>query len=89
MERYRDIIPEFDLFKKIIHTPQPYDIRVNTLKSNVSEIKNILRQNGKVFEQRKWNDNFLKSVLNQEKTFCTGLVNIMYRNMYQVYPLLL
>ena len=60
MERYRDIIPEFDRFKNVIHTPQPYDIRVNTIKSSISEIKDILKQDEQVFEQSEWNDNFLK-----------------------------
>lgn len=60
MERYRDIIPEFERFKEVIHTLQPYDIRVNTIKSTVSEIKNILGQDEHDFVQRSWNPEFLK-----------------------------
>lgn len=60
MERYRNIIPEFKRFKKVIHSPQPYDIRINTIKATVPEIKSLLTQTGFSFEQRDWNNEFLK-----------------------------
>lgn len=60
MERYKEIIPNFDEFKKTINSPKPYDIRVNNIKSSKKEVQNFLEKKNIEYKQRKWNENFFK-----------------------------
>ncbi len=69
MEQYAGIIPDFQEFKKVVDEPQPFDARVNTLKSSVEEVKELLRREEVGFEQRDWNENFLKLDSRPGKTF--------------------
>lgn len=39
MERYKDIIDEFDAFVEALEQPQPQDIRINTIQSSVQEVR--------------------------------------------------
>ncbi len=50
-EQYRDIIPQFDKFLESLKTPQPYWIRVNTLKISEEALINHLQRKGFVFER--------------------------------------
>ncbi len=68
MQRYKEIIPRFKDFKETIKTPQPYDIRVNTLKSDYVEVKNLLEKRGFNPNVRTWNDNFITVEKNPSKT---------------------
>ena len=69
MDRYRDIIPDFEEFKEISETHQPFDFRVNTNKTTVSEVKNILDEQDIGYEQRDWNEKFFKLDKRPGKTF--------------------
>lgn len=68
MKRYKEIIPNYEDFEEIIEKQQPYDIRVNTIKSTISEVENFLETEGMNFAQRDWNKNFLKINSNPSKT---------------------
>ncbi len=46
MERYREIIPRWEEFKKVISQPIPQAIRVNTLKITPEKLKKVLESNG-------------------------------------------
>ncbi len=48
---YEDIIPDFASFMEIIKTPQPYWLRVNTLKIKQQELVNRLQSKGFVLER--------------------------------------
>lgn len=73
MERYSNIIPDYEDFNRIIKTSQPTGIRVNTIKSSIEEVKSILRKEKIDFEQRNWNENFLKLKENPSKTLAHWL----------------
>lgn len=60
MDRYRDIIDNWDTFQDCITTPQPTDIRVNTLKSTKSEVKEALDEAGIGYTDLDWHPNFLR-----------------------------
>ncbi len=60
MDRYKDIIPDYDEFKEVVKTHQPFDIRVNTNKTSIKEIKRIFKEQGVGFQQREWNKKFFK-----------------------------
>ncbi len=68
MKKYKDIIPEFEDFEKVIRTEPPFDIRVNQIKSNEKEIKNFLKEKNFEFNQRKWNKKIFKLKSNPSKT---------------------
>ncbi len=46
LEKYRDIVPDFDEFIEVMNTPQPYWIRVNTLKIDESGLVDRLHAKG-------------------------------------------
>ncbi len=68
MERYREIIPNYKNFKKVLNIAQPIEIRVNTIKSSIKEVMELLNREQINFEQRKWNENFFKLKQNPSKT---------------------
>lgn len=53
-KRYRDIIPDFDRFLKVIAKPLPYSIRVNTLKIDPEILVKRLEKRGFVLETVRW-----------------------------------
>ncbi len=73
MKRYKDIIPEYQEFEKIIENPQPFDIRVNEIKSSACEIKEFLKRKNLEFKQREWNEKFIKVKTNPSKTLAHWL----------------
>lgn len=68
MERYKEIIPEFGEFERVLRTPQPFDVRVNTIKSSPSEVRGDLEKRGYDSRVRSWNDNFITVEGNPSKT---------------------
>ncbi len=60
MDRYSEIIPDYDVFMEVVETHQPFDIRVNTNKTSIKEIKKSFKEQGIGFQQRKWNEKFFK-----------------------------
>jgi 16S rRNA C967 or C1407 C5-methylase (RsmB/RsmF family) len=46
MERYREIIPDFDAFLETLERPQPVTIRVNRLKATPEQVADALRKRG-------------------------------------------
>ncbi|MDY6788432.1 MAG: RsmB/NOP family class I SAM-dependent RNA methyltransferase [Candidatus Nanohaloarchaea archaeon] len=76
MERYSDIVPEFEEFREIADEPQPFDARVNTLKASVDEVRDLLSEAGVEFEQRDWNEDFLKLDSRPGKTLAHWLGKI-------------
>lgn len=73
MDRYKEIIPQFQKFKDVIKTSPPYDIRVNGIKSSIQEVKKFLKREGLEFEQREWNEKFIKVKSNPSKTLAHWL----------------
>ncbi|MGY4706613.1 RsmB/NOP family class I SAM-dependent RNA methyltransferase [Candidatus Bipolaricaulota sp. J31] len=55
MERYKDIIPDWDKFWEAIHTPLPTVIRTNTIKTTPAKLKNRLEAKGFALEELSWN----------------------------------
>ncbi len=56
IEAYKDIIPDFEEFRRIMATPQPYWMRVNTLKISEKDLIARLENKGFRFERyRDWN----------------------------------
>lgn len=54
MERYRDIIPDFDEFLKAIDNPLPITARVNSIKSNFGDVARSFRQLGLEVKRMGW-----------------------------------
>lgn len=54
MERYREIIPEWDLFLKAIERPLPPTIRANTIKISPEELRERLERKGAKVIPSKW-----------------------------------
>jgi len=52
MDRYEDVIPNFDEFLDVLEQPQPNDVRVNTLKSSVEKVKQLLEEEGIDYARR-------------------------------------
>lgn len=73
MERYKDIIPNYEKFKETIETPPPHDIRINSIKSSKKEVKKLLKSEGLEFKQREWNERFIKVKSNPSKTLAHWL----------------
>ncbi|MGQ9461740.1 MAG: RsmB/NOP family class I SAM-dependent RNA methyltransferase [Candidatus Fervidibacter sp.] len=46
MERYREIIPDFDAFMATLEKPQPVTIRVNRLKATPEQVADSLKKRG-------------------------------------------
>ena len=86
MERYRKIIPDFEEFKEVIETHQPYDCRVNTNKASFEEVRDELVEAGIGFEQRDWNENFLKLDRRPGKTFLHWLGKIYVQESTSAVP---
>ncbi len=51
MDRYADIIPDFESFKACLLTPQPHYIRVNTLKVTEQEVISKLEKLGFILQK--------------------------------------
>lgn len=73
MERYKEIIPEFEKFKQKIKTEQPHDIRINDIKASKKTVKNSLENEEIEFKEREWNEKFLKLDSNPSKTMAHWL----------------
>ncbi len=56
MERYRDIIPDFDAFLETLERPQPVTIRVNRLKATPEQVANRLKRQGFEVKPLSWNE---------------------------------
>lgn len=56
MERYREIIPEWDLFLKAIERPLPPTIRANTIKISPEELRERLEKKGAKVIPSEWCD---------------------------------
>jgi NOL1/NOP2/sun family putative RNA methylase len=56
MERYREIIPDFDAFLETLERPQPVTIRVNRLKATPEQVVDALRKRGFDVKPLPWND---------------------------------
>ncbi len=56
MERYRDIIPDFDAFMEILERPQPVTIRVNRLKATPEQVAERLKRQGFEVKPLSWNE---------------------------------
>lgn len=54
MERYRDIIPDFDLFLDYLDKPLPTTLRVNPIKGSVEETISTLRKDGWSINSLDW-----------------------------------
>jgi len=73
MDKYKEIIPEFKKFQKKIKTEQPHDIRINNLKASKETVKKSLNKEEIKFEERRWNEKFLKLNSNPSKTIAHWL----------------
>lgn len=73
MERYRQVIPEFDRFAEVAETPMPNDVRLNTLKASRDELERLLAEDGVDFSRRDWNDGFYWIDTEPGKTFAHWL----------------
>ncbi|MFN3422621.1 MAG: RsmB/NOP family class I SAM-dependent RNA methyltransferase [Armatimonadota bacterium] len=56
MERYRDIIPDFDTFMATLERPQPVTIRVNRLKTTPEQVAERLKRQGFEVKPLSWNE---------------------------------
>lgn len=54
LERYRDIIPDFDAFLDFMSRPLPVTVRINTLKTSVQELLSRLDHAGVGYERMRW-----------------------------------
>lgn len=54
MERYRDIIPDYDEFLRIIEEPMPTTVRVNLLRTTAEELISRLTAKGFEVERSQW-----------------------------------
>ncbi len=73
MERYKDIIPNYEKFKETINIQPPHDIRINSIKSSKKEVRRLLKREGLEYKQREWNDKFIKVESNPSKTLAHWL----------------
>ncbi len=56
MERYRNIIPDFDRFLQVLEQTQPVTVRVNRLKATPQQVKEALRRRGFDAISLPWNE---------------------------------
>ncbi len=56
MERYRDIIPNFEAFLEALERPQPVTVRVNRLKATPDQVAEALRRRGFDVKPLGWNE---------------------------------
>jgi NOL1/NOP2/sun family putative RNA methylase len=56
MERYREIIPDFDAFMEVLGRPQPVTIRVNRLKATPEQVADALKKRGFDVKPMPWNN---------------------------------
>lgn len=68
MERYRNIIPDFEEFIEFARKPKPFEVRVNTIKSSPREVQEFFREERIPFELRGWSEIFFKTDGNPSKT---------------------
>jgi NOL1/NOP2/sun family putative RNA methylase len=54
LERYKDIIPEFDEFKKALSRPLPVTVRINTLKTDRERLLERLENSGISYQSFAW-----------------------------------
>ncbi|NYT03029.1 MAG: RsmB/NOP family class I SAM-dependent RNA methyltransferase [Methanosarcinales archaeon] len=54
LERYRDMIPDFDEFLQILATPLPLTVRVNLLKTTANRLKEHLDRAGIGYSELRW-----------------------------------
>lgn len=55
MERYREIIPDFDAFLETLERPQPVTVRVNRLKATPEQVTDALKKRGFDVKPLPWN----------------------------------
>ncbi len=60
MQRYRDIIPNFEAFMEALERPQPTTVRVNRLKAKPGQVADALRRRGFEVTPLSWNEWFLR-----------------------------
>lgn len=60
MERYREIIPDYERFLDSLNQPPPAYLRVNWLKISTPELKELLREEGVYTEEVEWSARVLK-----------------------------
>ena len=60
LDRYKDIIPDFDGFMEAARRKLPTTIRVNTLKTTTEEVKSRLREKGIEFREFGWYEHGLR-----------------------------
>ena len=60
MERYRDIIPDFEAFLETLERPQPVTIRVNRLKATPEQVAERLKRQGFEVRPLEWNEWILR-----------------------------
>jgi len=56
VERYRDIIPNFEAFLEALERPQPVTVRVNRLKATPDQVAEALRRRGFDVKPLGWNE---------------------------------
>lgn len=54
LERYRDIIPDFDAFLDFMSKPLPVTVRINTIKTSLPELLSRLERAGIGYERMRW-----------------------------------
>ena len=54
IDRYREIVPDFDLFKEILHQPLPVSARINTLKMDSQTLLERLQRKGIGYRSLSW-----------------------------------
>ncbi len=54
IDRYRDIVPDFDLFKAILHEPLPVSARINTLKIDRQTLLERFERKGIGYRSLSW-----------------------------------
>lgn len=54
LERYRDIVPDFELFKAILQRPMPVSARINTLKIGREKLLERLQRKGIGYRSLSW-----------------------------------
>ncbi len=55
LERYRDIVPDFESFVESIHRPLPATVRINTLKTDRDDLLRRLSEEGAKYRFVCWN----------------------------------
>lgn len=86
-ERYKDIVDDSEKFFSCLKCMPPKSFRVNTLKANIDEVVNRLKNYGLSIEQTKWYDEaFISQSLDIGDTFEHFIGNIYMQELASMVP---